>query len=533
MPTDDMTLVREYAATRSENAFAQLVARHLNLVHAAALRRTGDATLAGEVAQAVFLILARKASTLGPDTILTGWLYRTTQYAAADVLKEQRRRQQREHDAYMHTLLTGPETDAAWRQIAPVLDTAMDNLSERDRAAVLLRYFENQTLAEVGAALGVTEDAARLRVNRALEKLRAKLGKAGVTLGATVIAGAVTANAAQTAPAGMAATISAAATTLAGTTATTAFIMTTIQKIAMTTALTASVGAGIYQAKENAQVRAEVQKLQAQQAPLVEQIQQLQVERDNATNRMAALLVENKRLKSNPNQTELLKLRAEVTQFRNEANDLTEVAAKRVAAKVKLLKQRLEGMPDRSIPELQFVSEKDWADAVWNTDLNTDDDAREALSKLRETAVNVFLNTMMKAAIQKYLAANDNVLPVALLQLKPYLDAQVTDDMLQRYQLLQSGTPDKAADLVKLAVFADPDYDSVHGMSIQGAWGSRFNTVSGAVQIAAEAYAKNNNGQMPTAPAQIMAYLKNPMNIVTVQKYLNQMAAKTTANRGP
>jgi RNA polymerase sigma factor (sigma-70 family) len=533
MLTDDLTLLREYAATRSETAFAQLVARHLNLVHAAALRRTGDAHQAEEVAQAVFLILARKAGSLGPKTVLTGWLYRTTRYAAADALKQQHRRQQREHQAYMETTFNPPETDAAWQQIAPVLETAMDGLNERDRQAVLLRFFENQTLAQVGAALDMTEDGARLRVNRALDKLRAKLGKAGVTLGATVIAGAVTTNAVTAAPVGLAATISVAAATLAGTTATAALIMTTIQKIAVTAALTVSVGVGIYQAKEVAQARAEVRTLQQQQAPLAEQIQQLQKDRDNATNRLAALLAENKRLKSNPNETELLKLRGEVTQLRNEANDPTTKASNRVVAKVRLLKQRLEEMPDRNIPELQFVSEKDWADAVWNTDLNTDDDAREALSKLRETAVNIFLNEMLKAAFQKYLAANSNILPADLFQLKPYFDAPVTDAMLQRYQLLQSGTPDKAADLVKLAVYADPDYDSNHGMSINGAWGGRFNTVSGAVQIAAEAFAKNNNGQMPTAPSQIMSYLNNPMATVTVQKYLNQMAAKTIANRAP
>src|ERR1035437_2802251 len=183
MPTADMTLLREFAATRSETAFAQIVARHLNLVHAAARRRTGDAPLAEEVAQAVFLILARKAGSLGPKTILTGWLYRTTQYAAADALQQQRRRQQREHQAYMETTFNPPETAAAWQQIAPVLEAAMDGLGERDRHAVLLRYFEQRTPAEVGAALGMSEDGARLRVNRALDKLRAKLGKAGVTPG--------------------------------------------------------------------------------------------------------------------------------------------------------------------------------------------------------------------------------------------------------------------------------------------------------------------------------------------------------------
>lgn len=245
MLTDDLTLLREFAATRSETAFAQLVARHLPLVHSAALRRTGDAALAEEVAQAVFLILARKAGELGPKTILTGWLYRTTRYAAADALKQQHRRQQREHQAYMETTFNPPETDDAWQQIAPVLETAMDGLNERDRHAVLLRFFENQTLTEVGAALGMTEDGARLRVNRALEKLRAKLGKAGVTLGAALIASAVATNSAQAAPVGLAAKVSMiAAKGAATTTAITTLVKGTLKIMAWTKAKIA-IAAGV------------------------------------------------------------------------------------------------------------------------------------------------------------------------------------------------------------------------------------------------------------------------------------------------
>ncbi len=235
MLTDDLTLLREFAATRSEPAFAELVRRHLPLVHAAALRRTGDAGLAEDVAQAVFIVLARKAGTLGPQTILTAWLHLTTRYAAADALKQQHRRQQREHQAYMETTANPPETDAAWRQIAPQLDEAVDALGERDRAAVLLRFFENKTLGDVGAALGVSEDAARVRVNRALDKLHALLAKQGIKFGGALLATAVVENSVQAAPAALVAKVSVlAAKGAATTTSITALVKGTLQTMAWT-----------------------------------------------------------------------------------------------------------------------------------------------------------------------------------------------------------------------------------------------------------------------------------------------------------
>ena len=202
MMRDDMTLVREFAASRSEPAFAALVARHLPLVHSAARRQVGDEHLAGEIAQAVFLILARKAATLGPKTILAAWLYRTTRYTAADALKTRRRRAAREQEAYMQSSLNQTDTDA-WTQLAPVLDEALNELGETDRAALVLRYFENQSAGEMAAALRMKEAAVQKRVTRALEKLRARLVKRGVTLTATVIAGAVAANSVQAAPVGL------------------------------------------------------------------------------------------------------------------------------------------------------------------------------------------------------------------------------------------------------------------------------------------------------------------------------------------
>ena len=237
---DDLTLLREFAASHSEAAFATLVCRHVNLVYSVALRQVRNPHLAEEVSQSVFIILACKAGALGDKTILSGWLCRTARYAAADALKKQQRRRRHEQEAHVESMVNEPESEV-WQQIAPQLEAAMEQLGQKDHDALVLRFFENKSFAEVGAALGAGEDAAKVRVHRALEKLHRQLTKRGVALSTTAIAGAVAANAVTIAPVGLTATISAAAT-MAGTTAARAWIMVTLQKIAVTAALTVSVG---------------------------------------------------------------------------------------------------------------------------------------------------------------------------------------------------------------------------------------------------------------------------------------------------
>jgi RNA polymerase sigma factor (sigma-70 family) len=203
MMNEDMALVREYAATESEQAFEALVSRYLNLVYSAALRQVGDAHLAQDVTQAVFIILARKAKSLSEKTILSGWLYRTTRFASADAMKIRQRRQLREMEATMDAVIQSGPTDEAWEQVAPLLDEAMGKLNDKDRDAIVLRFFENKSLREVGVAMGLEERAAQKRVARGLEKLRAIFAKRGVTLSAAVIAGALAVNSVQAAPVGM------------------------------------------------------------------------------------------------------------------------------------------------------------------------------------------------------------------------------------------------------------------------------------------------------------------------------------------
>ena len=316
-------LLRAYAQDHSESAFQELVNRYVDLVYSAAIRRvSGDRQLAEDVTQEVFADLARKAAALPPNVMLGGWLLRHTGYVASTAMRGEQRRRDRERQAVEMNALNEP-SGAGWSQFAPVLDEAMDELDVADRDALVLRYFERCELRAVGEALGVSDDTAQKRVSRALEKLHVLLKQRGATLSAAALGTALATQAVTAAPAGLSATITAAAlsgtaiTTTALTAATKAIAMTTLQKTLITAALAVAVGTGIYEARQAANARAEVQTLQQQQAPLAEQIQQLKQERDETARQLASSREESERL--NRNTGELLKLRAEVTRLRNSA----------------------------------------------------------------------------------------------------------------------------------------------------------------------------------------------------------------------
>jgi len=326
--TSDLELLQDYARNKSEESFAALVNRHLNLVYSAASRQVRSPQLAEEVAQAVFMDLSQSAATLRPDTILTAWLYQVTRRSATDVVRRESRRQLREQIVTEMNTMTAAASD--WTSIEPLLDEAMQELDDADRAAVLLRYFENKSLREVGAALGSSDDAAQKRVSRAVERLREFFAKRGVKAGAAGLAVVISANAVQAAPAGLAFSITAAAL-LAGTavhtstviTATKAIAMTTLQKTAFTAAIAAAVGAGIFEAHQASTFRTQVETLRRQQAPLAEQLAQLRTENEGLSNQL--LQAKDSQALSKTQLSELLKLRGQAGMAGSDSRELAKL----------------------------------------------------------------------------------------------------------------------------------------------------------------------------------------------------------------
>src|SRR3954468_2752651 len=203
---NDWELLQKWVQQRSDAAFGELVNRHLNLVYASALRQVREPELARDVSQAVFLALAQKAHRLSSKVILSGWLFRTTGFVAARAVRSEMRRKRWETEASsMNPLITDSMNPAeTWPVVQNHLDSALQSLSAQDRDALLVRFFEQQPLRSVAERFGITEEAAKKRVSRAVEKLRSILIRRGVTLTSAAVGTLLMSVPSEAAPAGLA-----------------------------------------------------------------------------------------------------------------------------------------------------------------------------------------------------------------------------------------------------------------------------------------------------------------------------------------
>ncbi|MFO1513220.1 MAG: sigma-70 family RNA polymerase sigma factor [Verrucomicrobiota bacterium] len=312
----DHELLREFVQRRSEGAFRQLVERHLRMVCSAAQRMVGDDHLAQDVTQNVFITLAQKARDIRPPQIVGGWLYNTTRHLAMHTVRGERRRREREEAAIaMQSSESHSDTDRVIEQLEP----ALAELDADDRDTLVLRYLEDRNLREVGAEFGISEDAARMRANRALERLRTVLDRRGVTVTSVLLGSALVSGTSSMVSAGLVSVIT--STALAGTilTTTTIATMNWINAKAVSAIVGAAIiaGTGTYlvQHKEINRLQDENQKLVAQQAALTADAQAAQTAAQSNQDELERLKKE---------ASEAVRLRGQVAQLTRQRNALKE-----------------------------------------------------------------------------------------------------------------------------------------------------------------------------------------------------------------
>ena len=444
----DSQLLRAYAEHRSEPAFAELVRRHVDFVYSAALRMVCDSHLAEDVTQGVFVALAKNFAQLADRPVLSGWLHRTAQNIAAQTVRTDVRRRAREQEAVAMNELLSAEPNALWEHIAPHLDAAIGELSEADRDALLLRYFERMSAREMAQTLGTSEDAAQKRVSRAVERLRDFFAKRGVTIGASGLVVVISANAVQAAPVGLAVTISTAAALVGTTIATTVetIAMTATQKLLVAAIVVASVITPVLvQHRAQTKLAEQDRALQRQAGRLAE----LQKENE----RLANLLAEANSSRSLPSGqfNELLRLRGQVGRLNRDVRELTRLMASDPATgsnalataeevwseRANHLKQWLEANPAGKIPELQFLGDQDWIESIYPNTLSSDEECRRAMSIIRANAEQRVLD-ILAGALRNYSKANNGQFPSALSELSPYFRSPVDDAILERYEIVRA-----------------------------------------------------------------------------------------------
>jgi RNA polymerase sigma factor (sigma-70 family) len=548
---NDHELLQRYAESRCEASFTELVKRYVDLVYSAALRQVGgDAHLAHDVTQSVFVDLARKAGSLAGRTVLAGWLYTSAHYAAAKVVRTEQRWRAREQEANsMREISTESTAEPSWEELRPVIDEAMHELNQGERDAVLLRYFEKRQLGEVGAKLGVSEDAARKRVDRALEKLRGLLARRGVTSTSAALVVVLGTNTVAAAPAGMAASIAGAA--IASTAVGTGGTLTFLKIMAMSKLKVGLIGALVVagvatplviQNQSQSKLRAENQELRQQNSQLTQQLTPLASENARLSNLMARATEYQPAQQSQSN--EILKLRGEVARLRQDARESRsrtganepidpsmQAAFDSLAARATKLRERLQQAPERTIPEVKFLAEKDWLNVAGEVDkLESDEDFSRALSDLRARAKSLFGDKMRKA-LRQYAQANGNMLPSDITQLQSYFGEPVDIAALQRYQMAASGSladVGTGTTLIKEIGSRVDDFDSHFEFSLNGTSSNSGSMIGDALETAATAYANANGGLLPKTTEQLASYLQQPVEEARMQKFLAEIPPNVT-----
>lgn len=396
----DHALLQTYAAqgASAQAAFGELVSRHLNLVYSAARRQVPH--LADDIAQSVFLDLARHASTFPSDQPLAPWLHVVTRRTAVDTIRREFRRAARETAAAQlaATAAMPPSSSSPWSAIAPHVDEAVAALPDPDRTAIILRFFENKNFRDIGAALGLSDDAAQKRVSRALDQLRTLLTRRGLTVTAAGLALDLSAHATLTAPAALGPLISGTLASATATATTGAVALSSLPTVLTAAAAAALLVLAVYSVAPRVPADAPPQA----------------VARTSAATR------------NSPPTTTSLPAAAPV------------ISPLTPDQRIALLQRLLGELPAQNLPEIKLLAASDWTEVVRKHELDTPADIRVAFADLRAIARKKFA-AALQGAVQRFTAATAGQLPTQIEELLPFLTAPADRTMLARYTLLRSG----------------------------------------------------------------------------------------------
>lgn len=493
----DHELLQDYAQRRSERAFATLVERHLALVYSAARRQVHSSHLAEEVTQSVFLDLSRQAASLPASQPLVAWLHVVTRRTAIDTVRREARRRAREeaaaalHAAEVEASLVMKTTSDGWAEVEPLLDEAVETLPPADRAALLLRFFENKSLRDIGATLGISDDAAQKRLSRALDRLRAFYAGRGIAVGSAAFAATLSAHAVQAVPAGLAATISTSAAALPSATVALAhhLAMTTAQKTFATVALAAALGFALYEAIPAFRLHAQMRDGQQQINALAATERQLTLEQTTAARELSRLTPS--RVGAQP-----------TAEPGSDAALAQEAAA--WTARITRLKQTFAQRPELAIPELTFLTERDWILAASGGDFSREADILQSLRLLRTLAKSNLLNRLADATRQYF--GSTHTPPDQWGHLAPLLGPATNAAVFARYDFQIDGTRlviaeklSGAVDPDRLALFTFEDTKTKRGLSMStGTETAEQRSAREAAQASARAARSAPAGPTPT-----------------------------------
>ena len=508
MSASDHDLLKQYAdnGASAQAAFATLVGRHLNLVYSVARRHGHSRQLAEEIAQSVFVDLARKAGRIDPQTPLVAWLHLVSRRTAIDVIRRESRRQARETAA---AALADMKTPSPWTEVEPLLDEAVESLPASDRSAILLRYFENKSLREVGVALGASEDAAQKRVSRALDQLRQFFARRGVSITASALAADLSSRAVEAAPTSLAVAISTSKAISAAAETLHTLAMTTVQKTLVAAAFALVLGGSVFEARVISQQRREIAALRQQNDHVATRIADRGRHQALATGASIPIPAAAPATEMDP-------------ALLTEANALL--------GRMRRVQELLDRHPEWTIPEMQLLTEDDWFERARRSKFDTSDDVAEFFMAARGQSKARFAVHLMQAG-NAYVKANDGRLPSHARELLPYVNnPAITESMLDRYAVRYTGAYADLPPGERSATFIEiTSPDEARDQRIYaGPGGARLRDFRNFADDAAHAlrmYAAAKAGATPASPNELVPFFNPPLSAERQLKFIETGSA--------